>query len=202
MRLVVMMTIGGSSALIVPSSGTVTWKSDRISSRNASKASSVRSSSSIRKTGAAPALPGQRIEHRAADQVLFGEDIALHVGAIDLAGRLLHADLDHLRGIVPLIDGGGDIEALIALQADQPAAKRLGEHLGDLGLADAGLTFEEQRPLHTQREKQHGRQRPVRHIVRPGQEIERIVDRPRRGARFQFGHSVSVGAAAPLSRTW
>ena len=51
-RFEVMTTIGGCSALTVPSSGIVTWKSASTSSRNASKASSVRSSSSISSTGA------------------------------------------------------------------------------------------------------------------------------------------------------
>ena len=94
--------------------------------------------------------PGQRFEHRPADQVFFGEDVALHVGAVDAAGRFLHADLDHLRGVVPLVDRRRDVEAFIALQADQPAAERARQHLGDLGLADARLAFEEQRPAHAQ----------------------------------------------------
>ena len=46
------MTMGGSGATMVPSSGIVTWKSDSASSRKASKGSSVRSSSSMRSTGA------------------------------------------------------------------------------------------------------------------------------------------------------
>jgi hypothetical protein len=47
-------TTGRLVALIVPISGIVTWKSERISSRNASNSSSARSISSIRSTGAFP----------------------------------------------------------------------------------------------------------------------------------------------------
>ena len=52
MRFEVITTIGGSSALTVPISGIVTWKSASTSSRYASNGSSVRSSSSISRTGA------------------------------------------------------------------------------------------------------------------------------------------------------
>ena len=41
-------------------------------------------------------------------------------------------------------------------------------------------------------EEKHRRQRAVRDIVRTGQEIERLVDRLRYGARFQLGHQVVV----------
>ena len=49
-RFDVTMTIGGSSARNVPSSGTVIVKSERISSRNASNSSSARSTSSTSST--------------------------------------------------------------------------------------------------------------------------------------------------------
>src|SRR6266568_5176336 len=56
-RLEVSTTIGGSVALTVPISGIVIWKSDSTSRRYASNGSSVRSSSSISSTGAAPGAP-------------------------------------------------------------------------------------------------------------------------------------------------
>ena len=103
--------------------------------------------------------------------------------AVVLAFGLGGADRDHLRGVVPLVDRGRDVEPLVALQADQPAAERRRQHLGDLGLADAGLAFEEDRPAHLQRQEQHGRQRPVGEIVGRRQQLERVVDggRERRG---------------------
>jgi hypothetical protein len=50
------------------------------------------------------------------------------------------------------------IEALIALQADQLGAVHGGQRLGDLGLADAGLAFEQQRALEQFHQRDRGRQ--------------------------------------------
>ncbi len=99
----------------------------------------------------------QRLQQRPLDQKALGEHVALDARAVVLAFRFGGADRDHLRGVIPFIDRGGDVETLVALQADQATAERLRQHLGDLGLADAGLAFEEQRPAHFQREIQHRR---------------------------------------------
>ena len=138
---------------MVPSSGTVTWLSASTSSRNASNASSARSSSSIRRIGGAGDIRLQRLQDRPLDQEAVGEDVLRQRLAVDVAGRLGEPDLHHLRRIVPLIDGGGDVEPLVALQADQLSPERLGQHLGDLGLADARLAFQEQRPPHLERQE-------------------------------------------------
>ncbi len=68
----------------------------------------------------------QRLQQRPLDQELLGEHVLLEArrGRRSPLG-LREADRDHLRGVVPLIDRGGDVEALVALQADQPAAERL-----------------------------------------------------------------------------
>ena len=105
---------------------------------------------------------------------------ALAVGA---AFGLGEADGDHLGGVIPLVDCAGDVEAFVALQADQPPAQGGGQHLGDLGLADSGLAFEEDRPLHAQREEQHGGERTVGQIAGGCEKGERLVD----GCR-QCGH--------------
>ena len=107
----------------------------------------------------------ERLQQRPLDQEALGEHVVLDALAVVLALRLGGADRDHLRGVVPLVDRGRDVEALVALQPDQPAAERLRQHLGDLGLADAGLAFEEDRPAHLQRQEQHGRERAVGEIV-------------------------------------
>ena len=88
-------------------------------------------------------------------------------------------DGDHLRGVIPFVDRRRDVEAFVALQPDQPAAERLREHLGDLGLADAGLAFEENRPAHLERQVKHGAERAVGEIIGPGEEIDGGVDRGR-----------------------
>jgi hypothetical protein len=93
----------------------------------------------------------ERLQQRPLDQKALRENIARQLLAVGIAGRFCKPDRDHLRGAVPLIDGGGRIKAFITLQADQPASKRRRQNLGDLGLADAGLAFEKQRPSHAQR---------------------------------------------------
>ena len=164
-RFEVMTTIGGCAALTVPSSGIVTWKSASTSSRNASNASSVRSSSSISSTGA-PAGSGSSACSSGRLIRKRSENTSCSMRSLSCSpSGLGQPDRDHLRGVIPLVDRGRDVEPLVALQADQPAAERRRQHLGDLGLADAGLAFEEDRPAHLQRQEQHGRQRPVGEIV-------------------------------------
>ena len=104
--------------------------------------------------------------------------------AVDFARCLSEPDRHHLRGVVPLVDGGGDVEALVALQADQLALKRFRQDLGDLGLADAGLAFEEERAAQPQRQEQNGRERPVGDIIGAPEQVERFVDRLRYGSGF------------------
>ena len=184
-RFEVMTTIGGCAAFTVPISGMVIWKSPSTSSRNASNASSVRSISSISSTGA-PAVSGSsacnsgRLIRKRSENTSRSSRVA-----VVLAFGLGDADGDHLRGVVPLVDRGGDVEALVALQPDQPAAKRGREHLGDLGLADAGFAFEEQRPAHFQRQVKHGAERAVGEIFGLGKQRDRGVDggRQRAGRR-------------------
>ena len=96
-----------------------------------------------------------------------------------LAFGLGGADRNHLRRVVPLVDGGGDVEAFVALQADQAAAERGGQYLGDLGLADARLAFEEQRPAHLERQIKHGAERAVGEIFGLGKHGDGGVDRDR-----------------------
>ena len=116
--------------------------------------------------------------------------------AVVLALRLGDADRDHLRGIVPLVDRGGDVEALVALQADQPAAERRGQHLGDLGLADAGLAFEEQRPAHLERQIEHGAERAVGEIFGLGEKRDGGVDRGRQRAGRRLVHELNLARHA------
>ena len=118
----------------------------------------------------------ERLQQRPLDQEAFGEHVVLEPRAIVLAFGLGDADGDHLRGVIPLVDRGGDIEAFVALQPDQPPPERRRQHLGDLGLADAGLAFEENRPAHLQRQKQHRAERAVGEIFGLGEEIDSGVD--------------------------
>ena len=118
----------------------------------------------------------ERLKERPADEEALGEDVGDQRLTVGVPRGFGGADLDHLRGVVPLVDGARHVEALIALEPDQLAAEAVGQHLGDLGLADARLALEEQRPPHAEREEQHRRQRPVGHVAAGLEQFERGVD--------------------------
>ena len=115
----------------------MTWYSDRISSSNASVSTSTRSTSSISSTTGI--LGGDRLEQRPGQQELVAEDVV-----VDLAPRVAVAvglDAQQLLLVVPLVQRLGLVEALVALQADEPGPGHLGDALGELGLAGAGGPF-------------------------------------------------------------
>ena len=75
------------------------------------------------------------------------------------------------RWIVPLVERGVLVEALVALQADQLGVVHGGERLGHLGLADAGLAFEQQRPLEELHQPQRGRDVAVGDVAGGGEAV-------------------------------
>ena len=107
---------GRSRARIVPSSGTVTWKSLSTSSRNASNSWSALSISSISST--TRARRGDGAQQRALEEVVAREDVVLDVvprpslGAVGL-------DAQQLLLVVPLVERARLVEPLVALEADQ-----------------------------------------------------------------------------------
>ena len=106
-RFEVRITIGTCSARIVPSSGTVTWKSESSSSRNASSSWSARSTSSISRTGDALVGGVDRLQERPLEQELLAEEVAAGRLGVDAAGRLERPQVEHLARVVPLVDGRG-----------------------------------------------------------------------------------------------
>src|SRR3546814_3704877 len=85
-----------------------------------------------------------RRQQRTLQQELLGEDVLLHCfGA--LAAALARFDGEQLTLVVPLVNRRVGVEALVALQADQPSVVDLRQRLGDLGLADAGSAFQQDR---------------------------------------------------------
>ena len=145
----------------------------------------------------------ERLQQGPLDQEAFGEHVVLDARAVALASRLGQTDGDHLRAVVPLIDGGRNIEPLVALQADQPAAERLAQHLGDLGLAGPGLALEEQRPAHLQREIEHRRQRAVGDVIGLGEKVEGGIDGVRkRRQRHLVGPLAALYPTARASYMW
>ena len=93
-----------------------------------------------------------RPQQRAAHEEPLRVQLVLHHLP---AARLDRPQVQELAGVVPLVDGLRRVDALVALQPDQLAAGPAREHLGHLGLADPGLTLEQERPL--QRERQEDR---------------------------------------------
>ena len=52
-------------------------------------------------------------------------------------------DAQQLLLVVPLVERLALVEALVALEADQPGAGELGDRLGELGLAGAGRALDQ-----------------------------------------------------------
>jgi hypothetical protein len=104
-----------------------------------------------------------RLQERPAQQEFLLENVALLFLGRD---RLALPDLDgeKLRLIVPLVDRCVGVQPFVALQADQRPAEHRGEGLGDLGLADAGLAFEHQRPLQALHQQDRGGELRVRNV--------------------------------------
>src|SRR5207302_516743 len=73
--------------------------------------------------------------------------------------------VQQLPGVVPLVDSLGDVDALVALEAQQLTAGPTREDLGHLGLADTGLALQQQWPVQLQREEDRRRQPLVGEIA-------------------------------------
>ena len=89
--------------------------------------------------------------------------VGVRVG--ELALRLQQADLQHLARVVPLVDRRVDVQALVALEADEPGPQRRGQDLGQLRLAHAGLALQQQRPPEAQGQEDGRHERAVGHVV-------------------------------------
>ena len=112
-----------------------------------------------------------RLEQRAADQELLAEELVLRDGAL-LGGT----QVQQLAGVVPLVHGVGDVEALVALQADQPRVGRARERLRGLGLAHSRLALEQEGLLERQRQEERGREAAIGQIVGRTEGLLELVD--------------------------
>ena len=88
------------------------------------------------------------------------------VGAGDDLADLVAQDLrvEELLGILPLVERLGLVEPFVALQADELGRQRRRQHLGQLGLADAGRTLDEDRLLHAIGEEHGGGDAAIAHV--------------------------------------
>ena len=161
-RFDVRTTIGGRSARTCPARGSSPTDSASTSNRNASNSSSARSISSISSTaGRGPAV-ADGAQQRALDEVLLGEQVVAHAV---VASGLGESDRQQLARIVPLVQRLGGVDALVALEAHERRVERLGQRLGRLGLADAGLALEQDRLAQSDGAEQRGRQAGVGEVV-------------------------------------
>jgi hypothetical protein len=133
-----------------------------------------------------------RLEQRAPDQELRPEELLLGDRSL-----LRGPDVEELARVVPFVDRVGDVEALVALKTDQARAEDARERLRRLGLADAGLAFQQQRLLEPKREEERRREPAVREVGGRVEGVMELVDRGR-------GHRPTVVArrrrAAPPFR--
>ena len=115
------------------------------------------------------------LEKRALEQEL-GTEQPVH-GL--LIGRLMlrqRPDLQHLPGIVPFVQCLVRVDALVALQPDQPPAENCGQDLGDLGLADPDLALQQHRPVQRQRYQQGSCQTPVCEVAALPEPVSQLTD--------------------------
>ncbi len=102
-------------------------------------------------------------------------------------GRAAGTQLQQLARIVPVVERAVDVDALVALQADERRPGAGGERLGELGLADAGLALEQQRPAQLEREEHHRAQAVVHQVAllrqRGAQLFDRVIAKHRRSPR-------------------
>ena len=111
----------------------------------------------------------ERLQQRALDQHAARVQAvreALAIGFVtQRMGSLGKAYLDHLARDVPLVGRLRDVEAFVALHTQQGRRQGRRQCLRQLGLADARLAFEEQRPRELQAQEQRGREPPVTDVV-------------------------------------
>ena len=90
---------------------------------------------------------------------------------------LVDLDAEQLLLVVPLVQRLGLVEALVALEPDQPGAGDLGDRLGELGLADAGRSLDQDRLLEPVGEEDHTGDAGVREVVGAAETFGDVVDR-------------------------
>jgi hypothetical protein len=101
------------------------------------------------------------LQQWALEEELFAEEVVPGRVAVDAAAGFERPQVEHLARVVPLVDSGGGVQTLVALEANQGRVEDGRQNLGDLRLADAGLPFEEQRFLEAEGEIERRRQSAI-----------------------------------------
>ena len=122
----------------------------------------------------AAARPDRR-QQRPFHEELGTEEI-LDVG---LGGRGIHrAHRDELPRVVPFVQGLRRVDALVALEPDEPSTEQRREHLPHLGLADPGFPLQKQRLAERQGQVDGGGERPVGEIGVRAELLAQLIDGP------------------------
>ena len=89
------------------------------------------------------------------------------------------------------------------MQAHKAAAQPLRHHLGELGLADAGLALEEQRAAHVEGQEDRDREAALGDIVPALEQRERLIDRRGEGGGGggQARYAAARGGASVVRRS-
>ena len=82
-----------------------------------------------------------------------------------------------MLGVLPLVQGLALVEPLIALQTDKLVAERERQHLGEIGLADTGRPFDQDRLLERGSQIDHGRDPAAGDIFLTGKSLDYLFDR-------------------------
>ncbi len=69
-----------------------------------------------------------------------------------------------------------DVEPFVTLQPDQLRVEQIGEHLRHFRLADAGLSFQEERPAEAEGEKDGRRQAAAGEVAFAAKGVEQGID--------------------------
>lgn len=86
-----------------------------------------------------------------------------------------HGDPQQLLGVVPLVQRAGLVDALVALEPDEPGVRHLGDGLGQLGLADPGGPLDQERLAEPVGEEDGGGDGPRRQVAGGGEPLGDVV---------------------------
>ncbi len=103
--------------------------------------------------GGSVAAMADAAQDRAFEEILLGVQVGL---GGNLAARFGEPDREQLTLVVPVVEGLGDRQSLVALQPDQRATEDLREDLRCGGLADPGFALEQQWSAQRDREVDRG----------------------------------------------
>src|SRR3954469_57561 len=97
----------------------------------------------------------------------------------------MQADVEELARVVPLVQGAGGIEALVALEPDEVGGEDRREGLGDLRLADPGRPLDEEGLLQDLGEMERGGDGGGGHVRFAGELLEDVRDGFDHGGRIE-----------------